>query len=308
MVRKIAENINSLSEFVGTVEYDVSMKNYTTFKVGGPAEVFITPKNLKSFCFIKNYLQEKEQKYFILGNGSNLVVSEKGISGFVISTQKLNLIQYNLATEELICEAGATFDAITEFCINNSLTGLECFAGLPASIGGAVYMNARCYGSSISDILTSVDYINSSGIISTYSINQLDWEYKTSPFKNFLSGSCILSAHLLARKGIKKTIITNCEKNIENRKEKGHYKYPSAGSVFKNNHKFGKPSGQLIDEAGLKGVKCGGAQIAPWHGNFIVNNGNATADDIKKLVDQASQTVFNRTGFKLECEIIFCGD
>jgi UDP-N-acetylmuramate dehydrogenase len=308
MVRKIAENINTSQEFIGKLQYNISMKEHTTFKVGGPAEIYITPKTVKSFCFVIRYLQQEKQPYFILGEGSNIVVSEKGISGFVISTAGLNTIEYNKRTNELICGAGCTFSSVTQFCIKNSLSGLEAFAGLPASTGGAVFMNARCYEKSISDILVSVDYVTNSGLCKSYLINLADWDYKVSPFKTMAPGIGILAIHFKVHTENKELIKAECQKNIKNRLEKGHYKFPSAGSVFKNNRAFGKTSGQLIDEAGLKGITCGGAQIAPWHGNFIVNTGNATADDIKKLVEQASQTVKAQTGFQLECEIIFCGD
>jgi len=291
MVRKIAENINTSPEFVGKLQYNISMKEHTTFKIGGPAEIFITPKTVKSFCFVIHYLQQNKQSFFILGKGSNIVVSEKGISGFVISTAELNTIKYNTDTNELICGAGCSFASLTQFCIKNSLSGLEVFAGLPASIGGAIFMNARCYEISISDIITSVEYVTKSGMCKTYSVNLKDWDYKVSPFKNMEKGTCILATHFKVHKENKKLIKETCKKYIKNRLEKGHYKFPSAGSVFKNNRTFGKPTGQLIDEAGLKGTRCGGAQIAPWHGNFIVNTGNATADDIKKLVDKTSQIV-----------------
>ncbi|HZK20259.1 MAG TPA: UDP-N-acetylmuramate dehydrogenase [Treponemataceae bacterium] len=308
MLRKIAENINRAPEFVGTMQYNISMREHTSFRVGGPAEIFITPMSQHSFLFVIHYLQNTQQNYVVLGQGSNIVVSDKGISGFVISTAGLDSIEYKTDTKELRCGAGCTFEKITQFCIENSLSGIEAFAGLPGSVGGAVFMNARCYNCSISDILVATKYVNKKGSLSYYTMNNKDWAYKTSPFNTSLYGTSVITAHFSVREGNQNEIQNKSTTSIENRRKKGHYTFPSAGSVFKNNRAFGKPSGQLIDEAGLKGTTCGGAQVAPWHGNFIVNTGTATADDIKKLVEQVTQEVLRQTGFELECEIIFYGD
>ena len=204
---------------------------------------------------------------------------------------------------------------VAEFCAEHGLTGLEDFAGLPGTAGGAVFMNARCYEKSISDILisASVLYFSEKGCtIKEYECRQEEWGYKRSPFqpqnKRYAELNddrpVIVSATFLTAQGDTALIRSTMESRIADRTAKGHFKLPSAGSVFKNNHAFGKPSGQLIDEAGLRGLQIGGAQVAPWHGNFIVNTGSATARDVMELIAIIQKRVKDRTGFKLEPEII----
>ena len=203
--------------------------------------------------------------------------------------------------------------AFVDFCTKKNLSGAEQFAGLPGTVGGAVYMNARCFDRSISDILYStkyIEYIKDKAKMFDLPFSASDWDYKKSPFQatqdkaqryitqaTFRLTPAGASAH--------DRISADCKKYIAERVDKGHFKYPSAGSVFKNNHAFGAPSGKLIDDCGLKGLTCGGAQIAPFHGNFIINTGSATAADIHSLVEQVQKAVFEKFGFKLEPEIIF---
>ncbi|MBR4825785.1 MAG: UDP-N-acetylmuramate dehydrogenase [Spirochaetaceae bacterium] len=314
-LRKIAENFNKNIQIL----YDEPMSEHTTFKVGGKADVFFEPHTIEELEQIAACLKENSQSFFVLGGGSNLVVSDAGISRAVISTQKLNQISLtgtadaavsdnadNAESLLLKCAAGVLMDNIAAFCESNSISGLETFSGLPGTIGGAVYMNARCYERSISDVLESVLYLDTkTGKTTTYQFNGKDWAYKKSPFQN--SGNIILEATLKCAKGNAEQIKAENSRYVEDRKNKGHFKFPSAGSVFKNNHAFGSPSGKIIDEAGLRGFSIGGAQVAPWHGNFIINTGNATAKDIHDLVLYITETVKRKTGFELEPEIIFTG-
>ena len=204
----------------------------------------------------------------------------------------------------LICGAGCTFEKITDFCIKNEISGLENFAGLPGTTGGATFMNARCYEVSISDVLSSVKYIDLSDFTEkTYSVDLSEWDYKKSPFQS--GDKIITQVNFNVKKGISKEIEEKSLSFIKDRENKGHFKFPSAGSVFKNNRNFGKPSGKIIDEVGLRGFSVGQAQVAPWHGNFIINNGNATASDVRNLVEIIQEKVLKETGFMLECEIIF---
>ncbi|MCM1321700.1 MAG: UDP-N-acetylmuramate dehydrogenase [Bacteroides sp.] len=334
-LRKIAENINTEQKASGTyrgsVLFDAPMSEYTTFKIGGAAAVLFEPSDVPSLCRVLDCLRREKLPYFILGGGSNLVVSDSGLPCAVISACGLRGIEVCSESGQLLlcCGAGTSFHDAAEFCIRHGYSGLETFSGLPGTIGGAAFMNARCYDVSFSDVLVSAEYIPA-GIApeknappsaeekmcspAVYFMNKADWAYKCSPFRQGRSaaketaGGIIVGARVRIRPGNPHDIKSLSESFIEDRRLKGHFKYPSAGSVFKNNRSFGKPSGQLIDEAGLRGFRCGGAQIAPWHGNIIINCGGATASDIKKLVDIAREKVFASAGFMLECEIIFTDD
>ena len=199
--------------------------------------------------------------------------------------------------------------SLVKFCTENNISGLEQFAGLPGSVGGAVYMNARCFDLSISDRLFSVscmDYSDNKIKLEQELFDPSAWAYKKSPYQD--GNKFITTAtFLLTQKNASEhdTIQEECKKYISERVSKGHFKFPSAGSVFKNNRDFGKPSGQIIDEAGLRGYACGGAKVADFHGNFIINTGNATANDIKTLVKAVQNKVEQKFGFLLEPEIIF---
>ncbi|AEE16885.1 UDP-N-acetylmuramate dehydrogenase [Treponema brennaborense] len=211
----------------------------------------------------------------------------------------------------LRCGAGCTVERVTAFCAEHSLGGLENFAGLPGTVGGAVYMNARCYDRSISDVLRRVSYLDCSSVqpkLCCYEMNGADWDYKKSPFQGQLGTSVIVGAEFAVTRLSAADAAASAKKAasyVADRREKGHFRFPSAGSVFKNNRAFGKPSGAIIDEAGLRGYRIGGAQVAPWHGNFIINTGGATADDIRSLVSYVIRTVHDKTGFTLEPEIVF---
>ena len=206
----------------------------------------------------------------------------------------------------LTCGSGTPIEKITGFCAENGFSGLESFSGLPGTAGGAVYMNARCYGVSMCDVLEAVRYARCSEkgfSFAEYSMNMCDWDYKKSPFQN--TPDVIVSVTFRVKKGNKAEIKSKSESFVEDRRNKGHFRYPSAGSVFKNNREFGKPSGQIIQDAGLRGLSDGGAQVAPWHGNIIINTGNATSTEIRRLSDTVANEVKRRFGFELENEIMF---
>ncbi len=290
----------------------------TTFKVGGTADLFIIPETIDQFRAAVSASKSQECDYFILGGGSNVVFPDTNYNGIVISTSNLNNIIFtddkieDINENEVLvtCEAGTSMAAFVNFCTKHNFTGAEQFAGLPGTIGGAVYMNARCFEKSISDILYSTEHFellpHGRSKFITLPFDSNLWDYKKSPFQQ---GECYITSATfrLTRAGaeVHEQIEKDCKKYISERVDKGHFKFPSAGSVFKNNHAFGKPSGKLIDEAGLKGTTVGGAQIAPFHGNFIINVNNATASDIQELVKICKEKVKNQFGFDLETEIIF---
>lgn len=313
-IREIGENIKNSQNFRGRVSFDEPLCNHTTMKVGGPAALFLEPADALSAAetFLKCF--EAGVRVFVLGGGSNIVAPDDGFCGAVISTELMDSV-----TDEdfvLCCGAGAKIDSVLEYCAQRGIGGLETFAGLPATCGGAAYMNARCYSVDFSELIDRVEYIdlnelsqnsgaNVERCVKMYhnTGNGKEWDYKLSPFMG--KRTVITRVYLSGKKKDCSEIKAECEKYILDRTQKGHFRAPSAGSVFRNNREFGSPSGVLVDEAGLKGVSVGGAQIAPWHGNFIINTGKATALDIKSLVELAEQKVFERTGFRMVPEIIF---
>jgi len=298
------------------VKEDEPLAQKSTFKVGGNAALFVSPENQNQLLSAIGGIAASGSKYFILGGGSNIVFPDNTYDGVILSTQNVNNIYMDNDNSPepgkilVTCDCGTPMAALVNFCTKKNLSGLEQFAGLPGSAGGAVYMNARCFEKSISDVLFSTEHIDfetpAKAKIISMPYNASEWDYKKSPFQNgkklITSATFILESKTTDEHT---KIEEYCKKYINERVSKGHFKFPSAGSVFKNNHDFGKPSGKIIDEAGLKGFTVGGAQIAPFHGNFIINTGNATASDIKNLVIHTQKTVQEKYGFNLEPEIIF---
>ena len=296
----------------------VKLDVFTSFKIGGYADIYSEPSSPEDLEEALSFIRREQLHAILLGGGSNMLIPDEGIQGMVIRMNNMNRIRLleNGAEPRIEAEAGASMQELTEFCAAHGLTGLEDFAGLPGTVGGAVFMNARCYEKSIADVLiaASVLYFSEKQyIIEKYSFRKEEWAYKSSPFqpqdKRYavigIDRKIIVSATFKVEPGNETAIRKNMEARIADRTEKGHFRLPSAGSAFKNNHAFGKPSGKLIEEAGLRGFQIGGAQVAPWHGNFIVNTGSATTHDVMELVKTIQKRVKEQTGFDLEPEMIF---
>ncbi|MCL2208603.1 MAG: UDP-N-acetylmuramate dehydrogenase [Treponema sp.] len=306
---------NCLREFSceADVRYDEPMSGHSAFKTGGKADCWLQPKgeNFPYFCasLLKN-VQQKKIPFFILGGGANILVSDRGIRGIVLDTGEWKGENFSMREKEkktLVFKSGTTMDAAAMTAAARNLSGIEFLAGMPGTIGGAVFMNARCYGYEISDVLAWTEIIDFKDFeIKKITTNQDDFEYKHSPFQKM--DCLILNACFNLKRGDKNEIIGNMNENIQDRTNKGHYLFPCAGSIFKNNRDFGKPAGKIIDELGLKGYKKGGAQIAPFHGNIIINTGGASAFDIRSLMDEIAEKVKNAAGFQMENEIIFAGE
>lgn len=310
-LRNISENINICKGFRGDLKLDESFSQHTTFRTGGLIPLYAEPADEEDLRFLLEFLRQKNIPSFILGGGSNIVPADDNLDFVVISTGSLNKISLwekkdDEETLLLTCGSGTPIEKISEFCVEKGLSGLETFSGLPGTVGGAVFMNARCYGASVSDVLESVRYLKCSSSAFTfaeYAMKKDDWDYKKSPFQN--TRDIVLSASFRVKHGNPDEIRRKSEEFVEDRRTKGHFKYPSAGSVFKNDRSFGKPSGQIIQDAGLRGFSVGGAQVAPWHGNIIINTGKATSAEIKELSDTVVSRVKDKFGFCLENEIIF---
>jgi UDP-N-acetylmuramate dehydrogenase len=302
------EKINRHACFSGTVCYDEPLSNHTTFKVGGPADVWIRPA---ASCFpdytaiLMTEAQKKGVPVFILGGGANIVVADKGIRGIVLDTGYFTDKDIAIRQGSVVFHAGTPVDTAVQLASGYNLTGLEFLSGMPGTIGGAVWMNARCYECSVSDRLGDVTISDESGKRTTVPFVAEDYGYKKSPFQN--RSVVILSAQFLLQPGEPAAIQQHIAAYRADRLAKGHYQFPCAGSVFKNSRYFGKATGKLIDELGLRGLCVGGAAVAPFHGNIIINTGAATAADIRNLVDIVTDRVKTATGFELETEILFVG-
>jgi UDP-N-acetylmuramate dehydrogenase len=303
------EKINSRPGFAGTFRYNEPMSGHTTFQVGGPADLWVRPEG-DCFPDYAALLLEAARKegipVFILGGGANIVVADKGIRGIVLDTGGWRGGAEAPPSGEIEVRSGTAVDEAVEAAAAAGLGGLEFLAGMPGTLGGAVWMNARCYEKSVSQALTATLILDESLNPVWVPLCPGEFGYKKSPFQE--RQVLILSARFALTPRPEGDIRREMEEHRRDREEKGHYRYPSAGSAFKNNRDFGKPTGKIIDELGLRGLTRGGAMIAPWHGNLIVNIGNALASDIRALVDETAARVKAAAGFVLEPEILFVGE
>jgi UDP-N-acetylmuramate dehydrogenase len=306
-LQKFIERINSQRGFRGFLAYDEPMSWHTSFRAGGPADLFIRPEG-DTFPEYAALLREAAGAegipLFILGGGANILVSDRGIRGIVLDTGGWR----GAAAEApgLLVRSGTPVDKALEAAAAAGLGGLEFLAGMPGTLGGAVWMNARCYDRSVSDTLTETEILDESGARRWVPARPADFAYKKSPFQG--QRALILQARLALSPRPESEIRGEMEEHRRDREAKGHYRYPSAGSVFKNNRAFGKPTGKLIDELGLRGLAVGGARVAPWHGNIIINTGSASAAEIRALTEAVAARVKAAAGFTLEPEILFVGE
>jgi UDP-N-acetylmuramate dehydrogenase len=310
-VRCLVELCLKENPCVTDIRFDEPMSGHTAFKIGGPADCWIRPQGedfpLFSAALVR-LARDVDIPVFILGGGANIVVSDKGIRGIVLDT---GAWKGCVETEDgLSFQSGMSMEEAAEAAAIQGFSGIEFLAGMPGSVGGAAWMNARCYGREIADVLAWADIINFSsltgGLGKERITSKAGFGYKRSPFQSW--DCLILEAGFSLTQGDKEAIRREMEKNRQDRRDKGHYRFPCAGSVFKNNSGFGKPTGQIIDELGLRGLIKGGAQVSPFHGNIIINIGGASAEDVRFLMDEVSAKVKARTGFVLEPEVLFAGE
>ncbi|MDR1411768.1 MAG: UDP-N-acetylmuramate dehydrogenase [Spirochaetaceae bacterium] len=309
--RRLMEKISREPGFSGEFRFAEPMATHTTFKVGGPADLWMRPDPA---CFpecagaLLALAREEGVPVFVLGGGANIVVSDLGIRGAVLDTGAWTGWEFQGAGGDaaVTVRAGTTMDALVDAAAGQGRGGLEFLSGMPGTLGGAVWMNARCMEKSISDTLVETEITGVSGGRLTIPYREGDFSYKKSPFQN--QEAVILSAKFRVYEKEPEEIRREAEKLRKDRAGKGHYRAPSAGSAFKNNRAFGKPTGKLIDELGLLGFSAGGAAVAPWHGNLIINTGNAAARDIRALVNAVTEKVRASLGFDLEPEILFVGE
>lgn len=280
------------------------MALHTTFRIGGPADLFLTVENLRQLREMAAACREQEVPVLFLGNGSNLLVSDKGIRGAVIRLAGDFAKVAREGSTGICCGAGATLASACVFARDNNLTGLEFAWGIPGSAGGAAYMNAGAYGGEMKDVLRSCEHMTPDGKIEILSGEEMKLSYRRSAYTG--GENVILFLHMQLEKGHHSAIASQMEELMNRRREKQPYDMPSAGSVFKRPE--GYFAGTLIEQCGLKGKTVGGAQVSPKHAGFIVNTGGATCRDVQELIALIQETVLREAGVQLECEVRACGE
>ena len=278
------------------------MSAHTTFKIGGAADILITVKTIDELQTAVNACKASDIPVMILGNGSNLLVSDNGIEGAVITLDG-DFKEITVDGDTITSGAGAKLSRLCSVALENSLTGLEFAYGIPGSVGGAMYMNAGAYGGEMKDVALSVTALTPDGEIREVPAEDLQLGYRTSVFKT--NGDIILFSKYKLEQGDQAAIKAKMDDVMDRRKTKQPLEFPSAGSVFKRPE--GAFAGTLIEQCGLKGKTVGGAQVSEKHAGFIINIGGATCDDVMGLVKLVQDTVKAETGYFLEREIIRTG-
>ena len=270
---------------------------HTSFKIGGNADVFLTPDTPELLQRMLLILRQSGFRYFVLGGGNNLIFADAGFRGVILSTKKLNSMVIH--DNNIIAQCGVTLKELTNLCLENSLSGLEFACGIPGSVGGAVFMNAGAYGGEMKDVITSVDYLNHEHELSNHALTGHNFSYRTSIYqqRNYL----ILQAGFTLTHSNKKDVAAKMLEFTQSREAKQPLEYPSAGSTFKRPD--GHFVGKLIDDCGLKGYSIGGAQISEKHSGFIINKGGATANDVISLIQFIKETVLCRFHVTLHPEV-----
>ena len=279
------------------------MKRHTTFRIGGPAEVFVMPGNLEEMQRILEICRTEDLPYFILGNGSNLLVSDRGYRGVVIQLDR-NFGEVKVEGTEIHASAGALLSTIAVAARRASLTGFEFAGGIPGTLGGAVVMNAGAYGGEMKDVLRKVMVMDQSGKVFEIPAEELQMGYRTSIIKT--AGYIVLGAVLSLKEGNLEEIKMLTRKLSEQRTSKQPLEYPSAGSTFKRPE--GYFAGKLIMDSGLRGYRVGGAQVSEKHCGFVINTGDATAEDVRNLMKHVTEIVYAKFGVTLEPEVKFLGE
>ena len=280
-----------------------AMSQHTTFKIGGPADYFLMPDKGEDVGRVIKICKEKEIPYFILGNGSNLLVGDGGYRGAVIQIYR-NMSSVTVEGNEITAQAGALLSAVAAAAKNASLTGFEFAGGIPGTIGGAVVMNAGAYGGEMKDVLTEVTVMNAEGDIFTLPTEELELGYRTSIIKT--AGYIVLEAKIRLKEGNPEVIRETMKNLTIRRTTKQPLEYPSARSTFKRPE--GYFAGKLIMDSGLAGYQVGGAQVSEKHCGFVINAGDATARDVRTLMDNVRDIVYKKYGVTLEPEVKFLGE
>ena len=288
----------------GFATLDEPMSAHSSFRIGGPADLYVVPENAGEAAEVLRVCAQESVAWFLLGGGTNILVADPGIRGVVVDTSRLTGMRAEGSL--VVAQGGTPVSGVAEFALAQGLSGMEFAYSLPGSVGGAVWMNARCYGAEMSEVLEYVDYLGPDLARHRYTMDRGDWGYKRSPFQG--ERRLILEAGFRLATGEHGGMQARMMSYRADRERKGHFLHPCAGSIFKNDRAFGAPTGQIIDSLGLKGTRIGGAQVAPFHGNIVINTGNARASEVRALIELVENEVRTRLGFELEREVILAGD
>ena len=293
-------NIKEIEEIISKDKIYINepMSKYTSFKIGGPAECLIKIQTAEELKMILKLVKEKDIPLTIIGNGSNILVSDEGIRGIVLKIE-IDAFELNAETAYLRVGSGVKLAFIAQKCLKQELAGFEFASGIPGTIGGAIRMNAGAHGREMKDVITTITYMDRNGEIHKIQNEQANFEYRKSLFtqKDYI----ILEVEMQLEKGNAQEIKDKMTEYATYRKEKQPIEYPSAGSTFKRGTDF--ITAKLIDDCGLKGYQIGGAQISEKHAGFIINKENATAEDVIKLMEYTKEQIYNKFGKVIEAEI-----
>jgi UDP-N-acetylmuramate dehydrogenase len=280
----------------GSVQRDVPLRDYTYMRVGGPADMLVVPERVKDLRWLLSFARERGARYFVMGNGTNLIFDDEGYRGIVIKTNAC-FSELQVRGESIFAGSGVDLMDLIRTAAEKGLSCLEQLAGIPGTVGGAIWMNAGAFEKEIQDCIDDVHYFDSEG---NEKAGVVEFSYRESPFKK---GDVIVGAHFSFTRRESNGILAEIEEIQRKRAARQPLEFPSAGSVFKNPpDRF---AGEIIDRLGMKGMKIGDAQVSEKHANFIVNRGEATCDDIRKLIDEVRSRVLRDEGIALELEVEF---
>jgi UDP-N-acetylmuramate dehydrogenase len=295
-----------LLEIMGeNIQFDRAMSEYTTFRIGGKADAICFVQGLGELQQVFSYLNKEKIPYLLVGKGSNLLVRDGGFKGAVIIMrgQLATIKQHEKNDRMVLAGGGLTLRDLVRFCSQRGLGGLEFLSGIPGTVGGAVTMNAGAFGRAMGDVVQQVDLVTPEGEFTSRNRSDLTFSYRESSIQE---GSLVVRASLQCSQETSEIVSGRVAEYLTRRKLAQPLDYPSAGSVFRN--PSNDHAGRLIEQAGLKGKKIGGAMISPKHANYIVNTGGAQAEDILRLMEMAKEKVREATGVELEPEIKVVGD
>ena len=284
------------------VLFEEPMKKHTTFRIGGPAEIFVMPKTTEEVAKALEICRQEEIPYFVLGNGSNLLVSDQGYRGVIIQMDR-NMEEVTVEGPEIRAAAGALLSSIAAAARRSSLAGFEFAGGIPGTLGGAVVMNAGAYGGEMKDVLKDVTVMTQDGEVRVIPAGELEMGYRTSIIKK--AGYLVLGATIVLKEGDPEEIRALMRELSEKRTSKQPLEFPSAGSTFKRPE--GYFAGKLIMDSGLRGYQIGGARVSDKHCGFVINAGDATARDVVDLMEYVVKVVKEKYGVTLEPEVKFLG-
>lgn len=286
----------------GQVLFNEPMKYHTSFKIGGNADIFVMPSDIEELIFAVEECRKNNVDYYIIGNGTNLLVTDKGFKGVIIQIYR-NMSKITSEDNTIIAQAGALLSATANTALKNNLSGFEFASGIPGTIGGAVCMNAGAYGGEMKDVVKCVKVFDGENVV-ILNNEEAGFEYRNSNIikKNMV----VLEAVIDLNPGVYEDIKLKMKELNKQRSDKQPLELPSAGSTFKRPE--GYFAGKLIMDAGLKGYAVGGACVSEKHCGFVVNNGNATSDDVINLINHVQKTVFDKFGVMLETEVKIIGE